>query len=1205
MSVRIESQAEPIPGYTLLERLGGGGFGEVWKAVAPGGLHKAIKFVYGDLEAASDEGQRAEQELKALSRVKSVRHPYILSLERYDIINGQLIIVMELADRNLYDRFRECRGQGLPGIPREELLGYMEETAEALDLMNGQYQLQHLDIKPQNLFLIYNHVKVADFGLVKDLEGMRASVTGGVTPVYAAPETFDGWVSRFCDQYSLAIVYQELLTGQRPFNGNNVRQLILQHLQASPNLTPLPESDREAIGRALAKQPDERFPTCRDLVRMLRGNSQPARSEAPDLAVRAQTPPESGPAESGTDTGLIPSTDVEEEPAVLDGKPEAQCEPASEPQSSLLNSSSQPIHITEGRDPRWICVPQYAPPIKEEKAANESQADDARPVLPVQEDGVLLPALVIGLGRLGLEVLQGLRQNLHEQFESPAAVPHIRMLYLDTDPEAVTRAAEAQQDRALSNSEVYFVKLNRPSHYLRAHAGRTRIDSWFNVKMLYRIPRSLMTTGLRALGRLAFLDNYRSISKRLQQELETARRPANLERAVQQTGLSLRSYQPRVYVVTSLAGGTGSGMFIDLAYVIRRLLKQLGYEKPEVIGLFLLPSVECQPGQTLALANAYAALTELNHFSAPETTFITHYDEREKPVRDPEPPYSRCMVLPLPDEKEESALRELAGMTADLLCRDLTSPLGRTAESLRKEHAAEASSTEGLTCQTFALYRLFWPRQALLHNAARRVCLQLVQRWISKQAAQIREQVQTAVADVWADSELGSEPFLAQLQETATGTLGQSADDFFASLIQPLVETACQGDGLTPAPVRELLGRLDEILGKGDEAVHGRGGTLSEPLQATSEALTARVSGKLAAFVVQLIEEPGFRLAGAEEATRQLIAAVEKDLQQQEQLSQELWTRAGEARSRIASLLEELARPPEARPSKGHAKRLALAVSNLLDLVRIYPKWRYQSLLLQRVIAIYVSLRGHLSDQLREINFCRDRLGHLARTFADQTRERNCGEHSAPGRFLLPDGSRTLEEAVKQTVAGITPDDLHELDGKVQQVIRRQFSALVHVCMTSANLLRSVEVAMQREAENFVGARLPRTTVVDLYLEQQGSDEEIQGDVLSIFDEAAPILSDKRQAGSPQICILASPPGEAGERFRESAQQAVPDHELILIDSAEDMVMYREFPQVPLAGLEQLGPLAYEAYCQVNSVENVTPHSRSDIQEWRAAAERT
>src|SRR5438067_2471970 len=265
MAVRIESNAEPIPGYRLIERLGGGGFGEVWKCEAPGGLHKAIKFVFGTLEMAGDNSQRAEQELKALSRVKTVRHPYILSLERYDIIDGQLIIVMELADRNLWDRFKECRVQGLPGIPREELLGYVEESAEALDLMNAEYQLQHLDIKPQNLFLVHQHVKVADFGLVKDLEGMVASLTGGVTPVYAAPETFDGWVSRFCDQYSLAIVYQELLTGQRPFAGTNVRQLILAHLQAVPNVSPLPPTDQPVIARALSNSPNDRFPTCADL----------------------------------------------------------------------------------------------------------------------------------------------------------------------------------------------------------------------------------------------------------------------------------------------------------------------------------------------------------------------------------------------------------------------------------------------------------------------------------------------------------------------------------------------------------------------------------------------------------------------------------------------------------------------------------------------------------------------------------------------------------------------------------------------------------------------------------------------------------------------------------------------------------------------------------------------------------------------------
>src|ERR1700677_4523666 len=279
MGVRVEARAEPIPGYKLIDRLGGGGFGEVWRAEAPGGLFKAIKFVFGNLQTANDDGNRAEQELKGLSRVKTVHHPYILSLERYDIIDGQLIIVMELADRTIWDRFQEGRGLGLPGIPRTELLDYLGGTAEALDLMNIQYQLQHLDIKPQNIFLSHNHVKVADFGLVKDLEGMNgATVTGGVTPVYAAPETFDGRVSRFSDQYSLAIVYQELLSGVRPFSGSTMRQLVLQHLQGTPDLSSLRMADRPVIARALAKSPDDRFPPCTDLIQSL-GNIKKAESK--------------------------------------------------------------------------------------------------------------------------------------------------------------------------------------------------------------------------------------------------------------------------------------------------------------------------------------------------------------------------------------------------------------------------------------------------------------------------------------------------------------------------------------------------------------------------------------------------------------------------------------------------------------------------------------------------------------------------------------------------------------------------------------------------------------------------------------------------------------------------------------------------------------------------------------------------------------
>src|SRR5205085_2559997 len=107
------------------------------------------------------------------------------------------------------------------------------------------------------------------------------------------------------------------------------------------------------------------------------------------------------------------------------------------------------------------------------------------------------------------------------------------------------------------------------------------LNEWMPREKLYSIPRSLQTMGSRALGRLAFCDNYLRFDTRVTREVQVATHPESLALTMTQSGMTLRDNCPRVYVLASAAGGA-SGMLTDIGFTLRRRLAKMQFTKAPV-----------------------------------------------------------------------------------------------------------------------------------------------------------------------------------------------------------------------------------------------------------------------------------------------------------------------------------------------------------------------------------------------------------------------------------------------------------------------------------------------------------------------------------------------------------------------------------------------------------------------------------------------
>lgn len=280
--------------YEILGSLGRGGMGTVYRArdrVLQ--VDVALKVLRGDLPQAAAMEERFRSEIRL---ARSVSHPNVCRIHDYGEEGPLRYISMELVEgENLKQRIRR-----LGKLPADEALGIAADVARGLEAIHDA-GIVHRDLSPLNVTIdAKGRVRVMDFGIAKQVAGGTASEsTPGYflgNPLYVSPEQARGRsVDARSDLYCLGLVLFEMLSGRPAFGAESSVATIYHHLQTDPPVEDpaVPPRLRPVLARALAKEPDARYASAREMVDALlavRDGTAPVRavpSRRPRLAFAA------------------------------------------------------------------------------------------------------------------------------------------------------------------------------------------------------------------------------------------------------------------------------------------------------------------------------------------------------------------------------------------------------------------------------------------------------------------------------------------------------------------------------------------------------------------------------------------------------------------------------------------------------------------------------------------------------------------------------------------------------------------------------------------------------------------------------------------------------------------------------------------------------------------------------------------------------
>ena len=250
---------QQIGPYSLIRKLGNGGFGEVWLAEKRSQFFTkkvAIKLPHDNQINFDAIGQEATLWEQASG------HPNVLPIIDADIYDDQIVIVSEYAEGGSLDDRLKLEGS----LSVEQALEITVGILNGLEYLHDK-RIIHRDIKPQNVLLQGNIPRLADFGISRAMQSTVISAAIAGTDAYMSPESFDGKRNACTDIWSVGVVLYQLLSGALPFPQNHPSERMFAILTKEYEPLPdrLPAALHRIVGKALAKDPTDRYQQAREM----------------------------------------------------------------------------------------------------------------------------------------------------------------------------------------------------------------------------------------------------------------------------------------------------------------------------------------------------------------------------------------------------------------------------------------------------------------------------------------------------------------------------------------------------------------------------------------------------------------------------------------------------------------------------------------------------------------------------------------------------------------------------------------------------------------------------------------------------------------------------------------------------------------------------------------------------------------------------